>query len=91
MHTHRLDRRTRFVSCSATITNPLEHMHNIFGLDEDSISVVTQDGAPTGSKDFVVWRTGRDDLDSQSSVKDAAALMKFLMKRGIRVIMFCKV
>lgn len=66
-------------------------MHNVFGLDEESITVVTEDGAPTGSKDFVVWRTGSDDLDSQSSVKDAAALMRFLMKRGIRVILFCKV
>jgi hypothetical protein len=27
------DRRVQFVSCSATIANPLEHMRNVFGVE----------------------------------------------------------
>jgi DEAD/DEAH box helicase domain-containing protein len=37
-----------FVSCSATIENPAEHMRTIFGIDQ--VEVVDQDGSPTGQK-----------------------------------------
>ena len=33
LFTCNLDRRTRFVSCSATISQPKLHMQNIFGID----------------------------------------------------------
>ena len=35
-----LDRRVRFVSCSATIARPLEHMKSVFGLDVSSYAVM---------------------------------------------------
>ncbi|KAJ3762940.1 DEAD/H helicase [Lentinula raphanica] len=87
---------TRFVSCSATIANPLAHMVNIFGLDSSQIQVVTEDGAPTGLKEYLIWRSPYVDehqpaLGRQSSIAEATALMRFLMKRGIRVILFCKI
>ncbi|KZV84071.1 hypothetical protein EXIGLDRAFT_727691, partial [Exidia glandulosa HHB12029] len=47
------NRRIRFVSCSATISNPLGHMKNLFGIDD--IEVITADGAPSGRKDFVIF------------------------------------
>ncbi|KAJ3802442.1 P-loop containing nucleoside triphosphate hydrolase protein [Lentinula aff. detonsa] len=86
----------RFVSCSATIANPLAHMVNIFGLDSSQIQVVTEDGAPTGMKEYLIWRSPYVDehepaLGRQSSIAEATALMRFLMKRGIRVILFCKI
>ncbi|KAF8831611.1 hypothetical protein HHX47_DHR1000474 [Lentinula edodes] len=85
----------RFVSCSATIANPLAHMVNIFGLHPSGIQVVTEDGAPTGLKEYLIWRSPYVDehdpaLGRQSSIAEATALMRFLMKRGIRVILFCK-
>ncbi|KAG9101110.1 hypothetical protein FRC06_003338 [Ceratobasidium sp. 370] len=43
----------RFVTCSATITNPLRHMTDIFGVED--VEVVTDDGAPAGQKHFVLW------------------------------------
>lgn len=91
-----IDLQTRFVSCSATIANPLTHMVNIFGLDAGQIQVVTEDGAPTGLKEFLIWRSPYVDdlspeLGRQASMMQATALMRFLMKRGIRVILFCKV
>ncbi|KAJ3931034.1 MAG: P-loop containing nucleoside triphosphate hydrolase protein [Lentinula lateritia] len=87
---------TRFVSCSATIANPLAHMVNIFGLHPSGIQVVTEDGAPTGLKEYLIWRSPYVDehdpaLGRQSSIAEATALMRFLMKRGIRVILFCKI
>ncbi|KAF5391897.1 hypothetical protein D9757_001704 [Collybiopsis confluens] len=87
---------TRFVSCSATIANPIAHMVDISGLDPVQIQVVTEDGAPTGQKEYLIWRCPHVDehdptLGLQSSIGQAIALMRFLLKRGIRVILFCKI
>ena len=60
------------------------------------IEEITEDGAPSGRKDFLVWNppyveaTARQ-LGRQSSLGEATGLMRFLMKRGVRVILFCKV
>ncbi|KAF5386879.1 hypothetical protein D9615_001687 [Tricholomella constricta] len=88
--------RTQFVSCSATISNPKLHMTNIFGVNADEIEAVTVDGAPSGRKDFLVWNPPYIDsnvpsLGRHSSVSEATGLMRFLMKRGVRVILFCKI
>ncbi|ESK96811.1 dead deah box helicase [Moniliophthora roreri MCA 2997] len=89
------NKRARFVSCSATITNPKRHMEDIFGLPPEHIEVVTEDGAPTGSKEFVIWSPPYvDEMDTglgkAQTVNEATGLMRFFMKRGVRVIMFCK-
>lgn len=79
----------RFVSCSATIAKPLSHMQTIFGLEEERIEVVTDDGAPSGSKECLIWENRRSI--SSSPLMEAVTLMIYLMKQGIRVILFCKV
>lgn len=89
-----LDRRMRFVSCSATISSPKDHMMNIFGVKD--VEVITVDGAPSGRKDFLVWNPPYIDPDDPSlgrfsSMAEATKLMRFLMTRGVRVILFCKV
>ncbi|KAI0374726.1 DEAD/H helicase [Pilatotrama ljubarskyi] len=88
------NRRTRFVSCSATISKPGQHMKNIFGVD--NIEEVTEDGAPSGRKDFLVWNPPlKDPMDPTlgriHSMTEATRLMRFLMARGVRVILFCKI
>ncbi|KAG6833473.1 hypothetical protein H0H87_006045 [Tephrocybe sp. NHM501043] len=70
-------------------------MTSIFGINADDIEVVTKDGAPHGIKDFLVWNPTYIDekvpsLGRHSSVSEATNLMRFLMKRGVRVILFCK-
>ncbi|KAG6832721.1 hypothetical protein H0H92_012293 [Tricholoma furcatifolium] len=80
---------------SATIAKPLSHMSSIFGLPADEIEAVTKDGAPSGAKHFLVWNPTYIDervpsLGRHSSLTEATSLMRFLMKRGIRVILFCK-
>ena len=102
------DRRIRFVSCSATISRPKEHMKTIFGLKVHSdtahvalittstfryfgkdVEAITEDGAPSGSKEFLLW--GLPLSADASPIGEATRLMSYLMKRGVRVILFCKV
>ncbi|EJF65709.1 P-loop containing nucleoside triphosphate hydrolase protein [Dichomitus squalens LYAD-421 SS1] len=90
------NRRARFVSCSATISKPRQHMQNISGIEESKIEAVTEDGAPAGRKDFLVWNPPlKDPMDHSlgrlHSMTEATRLMRFLMARGVRVILFCKI
>jgi DEAD/DEAH box helicase domain-containing protein len=88
------DRRVLYVSCSATITSPAQHMKNVFGIDD--VVEVTDDGAPAGRKDFLLWCPPWIDaqdpsLGRKNSMAEATCLMRYLMKRGVRAILFCKV
>ncbi|KAF8316647.1 P-loop containing nucleoside triphosphate hydrolase protein [Clavulina sp. PMI_390] len=88
------NRRIRFISCSATISNPAKHMKSIFGIED--IEVVTDDGSPAGRKDFLLWQPPLVDevapeLGRVRSILEACALFIFLMKRGVRTIVFCKI
>ncbi|KAJ7197217.1 hypothetical protein GGX14DRAFT_668627 [Mycena pura] len=87
------NRRAIFVSCSATLSNPSLHMQRIFGLDSSEIEVVTEDGAPSALKDFVIWKPPSNTTTDRpvSPISEATMLMKYLMERGVRVILFCKV
>ncbi|KLO10412.1 DEAD/H helicase [Schizopora paradoxa] len=86
--------KVTFVSCSATIANPGRHMRDIFGVED--VEVITDDGAPSGRKDFLIWNPPfNDPLDPRngrrSPMSEATRLMRFLMKRGVRCILFCKI
>ncbi|BGP03230.1 ATP-dependent 3'-5' DNA helicase [Rhodotorula toruloides] len=88
------NRHVRFVSCSATIANPVEHMRTIFGVDD--IVLVDDDGSPSGRKEHLVWNPPYiDDLDPKqgrvSTIAETSRVFRFLMERGIRVIVFCRV
>ncbi|KIK92020.1 hypothetical protein PAXRUDRAFT_13476 [Paxillus rubicundulus Ve08.2h10] len=83
------NRRTIFVSCSATIAKPAQHMKRLFGIEE--VEEITEDGAPSGLKDYLIWdRPYTDDeargLGRHSSISEATRLMRFLMERGIRTM-----
>jgi DEAD/DEAH box helicase domain-containing protein len=68
-------------------------MHRITGIDAADIEVVTEDGAPSGIKDFVIWNPPSNaETDRHvSPISEAITLMTFLMQRGVRTILFCKV
>ena len=60
------------------------------------VEEITEDGAPAGRKDLLVWDTPLVDelnasLGKQSTLKEAIRLARFLMERGIRLIVFCPV
>jgi len=71
-------------------------MSKMFGLEPNDMEVVSNDGSPSGSKEYLVWNPPFVDsmnpsLGRKSSLTEASNLMRFLMKKGIRVILFCKV
>ncbi|EGW32655.1 uncharacterized protein SPAPADRAFT_138093 [Spathaspora passalidarum NRRL Y-27907] len=50
------DKPVRFVSCSATIQNPVSHFRAVCSLSqEDTVVHVAQDGSPHCEKKLVVW------------------------------------
>jgi DEAD/DEAH box helicase domain-containing protein len=80
----------RFISCSATIANPSEHVERLTGAQP---VVFTDDGSPQGPKVFALWnppfvdrrRTGR-----RSANAEAATLFAEMARRGLRNITFTK-
>ncbi|GAA5820197.1 hypothetical protein JCM10212_004915 [Sporobolomyces blumeae] len=88
------NRNVQFVSCSATISNPAEHMRTVFGLDD--VVLIDEDGSPCGQKEFIVWNPpyiDENDLKQGriSTIQETSRIFRFLMERGIRVIVFCRV
>ncbi|EEQ92202.1 DEAD/DEAH box helicase [Blastomyces dermatitidis ER-3] len=88
------NRRVKFISCSATVANPVEHMQTIFGIDDVKLTDI--DGSPSGRKEFICWNTPfRDPGDPSSgrgnSIQESARLFCQLVLRGVRVIAFCRV
>ncbi|KAA8896241.1 putative ATP-dependent RNA helicase [Sphaerosporella brunnea] len=77
----------RFVSCSATITNPIEHMQNIFGIT--SVQLTSIDGSPRGRKEYLVWNTPPEP--SGDILQESAKLFTHLLLRGVRCIAFCQI
>ncbi|THH32983.1 hypothetical protein EUX98_g1174 [Antrodiella citrinella] len=78
----------------ATISKPRKHMENLFGIQD--IEEITRDGAPSGRKDYLVWQAPfidpQDETAGQKSpFSEAMRIMRFLMGRGVRVILFCKI
>lgn len=88
------NRHVKFISCSATVANPEEHMKTIFGLEK--IKLTDFDGSPSGRKEFLCWNTPfKDPKDPTSgrgdTMAEAAKLFCQLILRGVRVIAFCRV
>lgn len=84
----------RFVSCSATVANPIEHMQTLFGIED--VEVITEDGSPTGRKEWLVWNPPLiDDNDPKqgrvSAYAEVSKIFRHLVERGVRTIVFTKV
>ncbi|KAF2475828.1 P-loop containing nucleoside triphosphate hydrolase protein [Lindgomyces ingoldianus] len=88
------NRHVKFISCSATVANPEEHMKTIFGVEE--VRLTDFDGSPSGRKEFLCWNTPfKDPGDPTSgrgnSLDESAKLFCQLILRGVRVIAFCRI
>lgn len=88
------NRRSQFISCSATMANPEAHMKTIFGVDD--VMLTNKDGSPNGRKEFVCWNPPYvDEMDPSSgrvsTIRESSKILIYLMLRGIRTIAFCKV
>lgn len=88
------NRKVKFISCSATVSNPEEHMKTIFGVDK--VKLTDFDGSPSGRKEFVCWNTPFKDPGDPTSGRgdtfaETARLLCNLVMRGVRVVAFCRV
>lgn len=88
------NRHVKFISCSATVANPEEHMRTIFGVEE--VALTDFDGSPSGRKEFLCWNTPFKDPGDPTSgrgdtMSEAAKLFCQLTLRGVRVITFCRI
>ncbi|EPQ26138.1 uncharacterized protein PFL1_06346 [Pseudozyma flocculosa PF-1] len=84
----------QFVSCSATVANPREHMQTLFGVED--VEVVTDDGSPAGKKEWLLWNPPMiDETDPAqgrvSSYAEVSKVFRHLIQRGVRTIVFTKV
>ncbi|KAK6585207.1 hypothetical protein PZA11_001934 [Diplocarpon coronariae] len=83
----------KFISCSATVANPMEHFKTIFGIED--VRMTDFDGSPSGRKEFLCWNTPFKDPGDPASgrgdaMAEAARLFCQLILRGVRVIAFCR-
>jgi len=88
------NQHVKFISCSATVANPEEHMKAVFGIDD--VKLVDFDGSPSGRKEFICWNTPFKDPGDPTSgrgdcVAETARLFCQLVARGVRVIAFCRI
>ncbi|KAI9488424.1 hypothetical protein BDB00DRAFT_932711 [Zychaea mexicana] len=88
------DDSVQFVSCSATIRHPDQHMKLVFGVD--NVKLVDQDGAPCGRKEFIVWNPPLlNPADPHSgrrgAVAEGADIFEYLLSHNVRTIAFCKI
>ena len=88
------NRHVKFISCSATVANPEEHMKTIFGVDK--VKLTDFDGSPSGRKEFLCWNTPFKDPGDPTSGRgdtfgESAKLFCQLILRGVRVIAFCRI
>ncbi|KAH7313121.1 DEAD/DEAH box helicase-like protein [Rhexocercosporidium sp. MPI-PUGE-AT-0058] len=88
------NRHIKFISCSATVANPMEHFKTIFGIED--VKMTDFDGSPSGRKEFLCWNTPYKDPGDPASgrgdtMAEAARLFCQLILRGVRVIAFCRI
>ena len=88
------NKKVQFISCSATVANPKDHMQTLFGIED--VHVVTNDGSPTGQKEWVVWNPPYIDPSDPvqgrvSAYSEVSKVFVHLVERGVRTILFAKV
>ena len=78
------------IACSATIADPAGHIRRLAGVDA---LPVDQDGAPRGSRDFLLWNPPAIDQAGtarRSPNIEAARLFARFVQAGIRTIVFAR-
>ncbi|KAJ1858228.1 ATP-dependent 3'-5' DNA helicase [Coemansia sp. RSA 1822] len=69
----------QFVACSATTSNPVEHMRSLCHVNAE---LVDCDSAPRGQQSMVLW--------DSSGPTDIVRIALHLLQSGLRAILFCK-
>ncbi|GMM32948.1 ATP-dependent 3'-5' DNA helicase [Saccharomycopsis crataegensis] len=86
----------QFISCSATLKDPVDHMKLIFGINESRAPIVhvSEDGSPSGEKYLVVWNPPLIDertRERESFITETAKLLIKMVLSNVKTICFCVV
>lgn len=73
----------QFISCSATIGNPEEHVGRLIGTPCDKL--VCEDGSPSGERILALWNSRQGE-----SISDVVSILSKFVTLGVRFICFCK-
>ncbi|KAJ2850286.1 ATP-dependent 3'-5' DNA helicase [Coemansia brasiliensis] len=78
----------QFVACSATTSNPGEHLAQLCSLDPKSVYMVDQNGAPQGQRTMMLW----DSQPHQHSTifSDTTLIASYILSNGLRAVVFCR-
>lgn len=94
------EKKLQFISCSATIHDPIPHFRAISGSFKDLIFHVSEDGSPCAEKKMVIWnppplmnKRGQTQttLKSSNSVKKPAPLNEVWVPRENIVLELAKI
>jgi DEAD/DEAH box helicase domain-containing protein len=88
------NRDLQFISCSATLKDPVKHMKSIFGVEQ--ITHIDEDGSPSGQKHMVVWNPpyiNEKDISAgrENFIAESAKILVQLVLNNVRTIAFCYV
>lgn len=84
----------RVIGCSATIAEPGSHLQTLVGLRKPPLTI-DEDGSPRGPRHHIVWNPPFIDplnpsKGRRSVVTEASSMVRFLIRRGVRTVVFCK-
>lgn len=82
----------QFISCSATLKEPILHMQNIFGID--NITLISEDGSPRGAKHLLIWNPpvlSQHLRKRENFIRESAKILVQLILNNVRTIAFCYV
>ena len=80
----------QFILTSATLGNPQEHAERLTGLD---VLAVTDDGAPSGGREFALWNPPIiDDANTvrRSPMREGTEIFSSLVASGARTLSFVR-
>ncbi len=80
----------QFILCSATIGNAREHAEALIG---DTVTAITESGAPTGEKHVLLWNPPvvNADLGLRASARSQAnRIARLAIKAGLKTLVFAQ-
>jgi DEAD/DEAH box helicase domain-containing protein len=84
----------QFICCSATSANPGEHLQALIG---DPATLIAEDGAPQGTRSFVLWnppviesRRRSESGTRRSTNVETAQVVAGLLRAGVKTLSFAR-
>ncbi|KAJ3359417.1 hypothetical protein HDU91_004941 [Kappamyces sp. JEL0680] len=84
----------QLIACSATIANPLHHAKALFGVEEENLAIIDQNGSPSAARHHIVWnpppRPTSKENGYYTKMEEGSLALALLTRAGLRTLCFCK-